>query len=236
MTEESAVSGSQDTEHRSLLGRLAWKGGLDEPFATDALAVILEQPDIRSAVLDYLQVRFIEQEMDVELRGVVDLLPQLRDTDHGRPDIVGSDAQGHPILVIEAKFDHHLHVDQVMRYLALQRRDVPGTQFALVRVVPKYRVDHATGIAREAAQQLGLDVSRVLALSWQDVLDVVESAAGALGTSHRSYSADAAQLRDLVEYRTHTGLESIDSVLIDEVLGHPPSLLRSGQRSDQTRR
>ncbi len=217
MSDEIEDPGSPGTEHRSLLGRLAWKAGLDEPFATDALAVLLEQLDIRSAFLDHLQIRLGQQGIDIDLRRITDMLPQFRDIDHGKPDIVGCDDQGHPILVIEAKFDHHLRPGQVISYLELQRRDVSSAQFALVLVVPKYRVGDATEIGRDAARQLGLDESLVLTVSWQEVLDVVESAAADLGAGHRSYSADAAQLRDLVEYRTHTGLEPVSFVLTDEM-------------------
>jgi len=210
-------SGPQDAKHRTLLGRLAWRAGLDEPLATDALAVLLEEPAIRVAVLNDLEARFRPRYPDIDLRRVVDVLPRMFDGVHGSPDIVGCDDQGRPILVIEAKFDSPLRREQAISYLQLQERDTKGEPFAFVLLMPKYRVKAASDVGRDAAHELGMNEGVVLTVSWQEILDVVEAAAATLQSGTRSYGADAEQLRDLVEYRTHAGLEPPTSTNTDDI-------------------
>lgn len=201
--------------HRTLLGHLAWRSKLDEPFATDALAVLLQHPDIRVRFLRDLQERYRERGLEVDLTRVSRIDPRADHRDFGTPDLVGFDTASRPILVIEAKFDDELGHRQVKKYMEVQRRDVNGLPCGLLLLVPSYKVDSALATGRAVAQQLGLDESIVMALSWQDVLDVVEAAADTLGQGARSYAADTAQLRDFVDERTRFRLLVLTEALSD---------------------
>jgi hypothetical protein len=84
------------------LGRLAdlgWFVRHGEVAATHALAVLLEEQQLRDAVLRHLQ-----QITDTDLSAVVSFQAELVHEDLGRPDLEGHDVRGRPLLVVEAKF------------------------------------------------------------------------------------------------------------------------------------
>lgn len=195
---EALATGS----HQALLGRLHWRAGMDETFATDALNVLLESAVLRRALLSHFAGRFAAQQWTVDLDSVIRCETQVVDKVFGRPDMVFRDTQGSPVLVLEAKLLDELKPDQVKRYLRWQATEAPGRAQAAVLLVANHRMGVATEAGHEAAEELGVSKEAIVVVSWTEVLSTLATAAAQLGTAFRSYSADVAQLHDLVHART----------------------------------
>jgi hypothetical protein len=199
--------------HRALLGRLAWRSGLDETFATDAVSVLMESPLLRERLLARLASRFDEQQWPVDFGSVERCEGQVHDKVHGRPDLVFRDAQRKPALVVEAKLLDWLWPEQVVRYLRWQGEQAPHLPRALALLVADHRMGVVEETGRQAAIEANVSESSILVVGWGEVLGVLESAAAELGTSTRSYSADVVQLHDLVYGLTGSALPPVTGTL-----------------------
>src|SRR5881275_572909 len=94
------------------LAELGWFARHGEIAATHALAVLLEEQQLRDALL-----RRLAHITETELAAVVSFQAELVHEDLGRPDLEGHDVRGRPLLVVEAKFGATLAVEQVRGYL-----------------------------------------------------------------------------------------------------------------------
>ncbi|MEJ1089446.1 PD-(D/E)XK nuclease family protein [Microbacterium sp. Mu-80] len=202
---------STGNDHRPLLGTLAGRAGLGETFATEALGVILQSSGMRAALL-----RFLEQNLSVDLSGVAHVLTEVDHSEFGRTDIEGQDASGRPLVIIEAKFGATLTVDQAARYLALQASECAGHQSALVLLMPKARTEDAAQLMRRAAGRVVPNDSAMASVSWTEILDVLTAALGENDRGPRSLEADLIQLNALVEARTRFVLEPLGGAAMGE--------------------
>src|SRR4051812_41365341 len=105
---------AEKTRRRPLLGRLAefgWFARHGEVAATQALAMLLEERQLRDALL-----RHLEEVTDRDLAAVESFQAELIHEDLGRPDLEGQDGLDRPLLVVEAKFGATLSGGQIGAY------------------------------------------------------------------------------------------------------------------------
>src|SRR5664279_4737819 len=105
---------------RALLGRLAglgWFNRRGEVAATQALAILLDEPLLREAVLRLLTVR-----TEIDLSAVRRFQAEAVHDDGGRPDLEGVTDDGFPLVMVEAKFGAPLTVKQLRSYFDDQAR------------------------------------------------------------------------------------------------------------------
>jgi hypothetical protein len=121
-----------------VLGRLAgfgWFARHGEVAATQALAMLLEEPGLRDSLL-----RHFGQITGTDLSAVGSFHPELVGDELGRPDLEGQDSHGRPLAVVEAKFGARLTSDQVRTYLRNQTAGLDdGIRGVLILLVPSYR-------------------------------------------------------------------------------------------------
>jgi hypothetical protein len=186
-----------DEPRRPLLGRLAglgWFSRHGEVAATQSLAILLEDPELRAPLLSYLGER---AQTDP---GPVESFQAESGVDGGRSDLEGQDVGGRPLLVVEAKFGATLSDGQVRTYLTDQEKRLDGgARGTLVLLVPSYRVPEAEAILRsieEAAEDQG-SVSTVV-VTWEEWLGAWDVAAQELpGSLQDAVLSDLGQLRAL---------------------------------------
>ncbi|MDQ3223660.1 MAG: hypothetical protein M3Q75_09360 [Gemmatimonadota bacterium] len=179
--------------HQPLLGRLAatW---FNEVIATDALRLLLDDTTLRTALL-----KMIMQATGVDLSGVT-AFERERRTQDGRLDLEGVDRQGRPRLIVEVKFGHLIGFEQVNRYRTHQGAELgDDLDGVLLLLVPPSRLREAQGVMdfARANEEPGLGRSgriRLLALSWDSVLDELSAVVGD-GSGPVSIAADIGQLR-----------------------------------------
>lgn len=213
VSDSEAQASTPAGNHRALLGRLAWRAGLNEPFVTDALAVLMESPILRNRLLAHLTGRFREQEWPVDMGSIERCEGQVIDKVYGRPDLVFQDADGLPVLVVEAKLLDLLWPEQVVRYLRWQGEQAPHLVRAVVLLVADHRIDAVKKAGQQAAAEVNVSESAIVVVGWSDVLKVLEFAAVELGASPRSYSADVVQFHDLVVGLTGNRLPPVTGTL-----------------------
>jgi hypothetical protein len=137
---------AENRQREPLLGRLAALGWFTQNggvAATQAVAMLLEQPQLRDALL-----RRLAQITETELAWVaLHFQAELVHDDLARPDLEGRDSRGRPLVVIEAKFGGRLTTAQLRAYLAYQvaRLDA-GVRGGLVVLVPSYRRPEAEAV------------------------------------------------------------------------------------------
>lgn len=182
-------------QHDSLFGHLATRfGAHPENLATEALGYVLN----RSSVANRAFLRFLSQ-LRIELPDTLSF-----------PDLVGSDAQGRRVLLVEAKFWAGLTDNQPLGYL---RRLPLDTDSALIFIAPASRFStlwpelvsrcKIAGVDLGEERTLGPEITArvvgqhaVLALvSWRSVLGFLLRALESEGQIEAS--ADLVQLQGL---------------------------------------
>ena len=187
---------------RALLGRLAdlgWFARHGEVAATQALAVLLEEQQLRDALL-----RRLGQVTETDLGAVASFQAEIVHEDLGRPDLEGQDSLGRPLLVVEAKFGAALTVDQVRAYLSDQHGRLVGeVRGALVLLVPSYRKPEAEAVLRALENQAddpnaSTPSMATAVVTWDEWLGVWNEAAHELPPPEQdAVLCDLAQLRGL---------------------------------------
>jgi hypothetical protein len=194
----TAEAGREIKQRQALLGRLAslgWFARRGEVAATQALAVLLEEPQLREGLVGHLG-----QAVGTKLDAVVSFQPELIHADGARPDLEGQDSHGRPLVVVEAKFGAILSREQVKAYLTDQEaRLAGGARGALVLLVPSYRKPEAESLL----DALGDRADSLAAVStgvatWDEWLDVLDVSAQDLDPPERdAVRCDVRQLRAL---------------------------------------
>jgi hypothetical protein len=194
---------AENRQREPLLGRLAALGWFTQNggvAATQAVAMLLEQPQLRDALL-----RRLAQITETELAWVaLHFQAELVHDDLARPDLEGRDSRGRPLVVIEAKFGGRLTTAQLRAYLAYQvaRLDA-GVRGGLVVLVPSYRRPEAEAVlstvGNEARERSASTPSVATAvLTWDELLGVWDEAAQELATHDQdAVVCDLRQLRAL---------------------------------------
>jgi hypothetical protein len=185
-----------------LLGRLAalgWFTQHGEVAATQAVAMLLEEPALRHALL-----RRLGQITETDLGAVELFQAELVHDDLARPDLEGWDARGRPLVVVEAKFGASLTAAQLQAYMTHQvARLDGGIRGALVVLVPSYRRPEAKGVLSTVGS--GADGPGAVApsvatsvLTWDELFGVWDEAARELPADDRAaVICDLRQLREL---------------------------------------
>ncbi len=185
---------------RPLLGRLAglgWFTQMGEPAATQAVWMLLDDPLLRQAMVEYLGRR-----TQVDLTGVEWFVPEVVHLDRARPDLEGMqvvEGEAVPRVVVEMKFGAGLGTEQIVAYLRNQDARLGSSPGAIVLLVPRQRRAEAE---RVLAASLDLwkgglvdrDVGHAV-VTWDEWLDVWDDAASTVPWGPQSIAADVAQLR-----------------------------------------
>jgi hypothetical protein len=192
------------TERRrrpALLGRLAglgWFARNGEVAATQALAVLLEELQLREALL-----RHLGEITGTDLSAVASFQPELVGDDLARPDLEGQDSHGRPLAVIEAKFGATLSSAQVRAYLANQTVRLDGIRGAFILLVPSYRKPEAESLlgtiqARADEPDAHATPVSTAVVTWDEWLSVWDEAAQEVPAHEQeAVLCDLAQLREL---------------------------------------
>lgn len=192
---------AQPRQRRALLGRLAglgWFAQHGEVAATQSLAMLLEEPALKQALIEHVGAL-----TTTDLRAIESFHAELIHDDRSRPDLEGQDNLERPLVVVEAKFTADLTSGQVLAYLNDQERrlrgEVPG---AFVLLVPPHREQEANDRLLAAVEQAPADGSKgavsSAVITWDDWLDVWNKAAQELPEDERAaVMGDLVQLREL---------------------------------------
>ena len=193
---------ADEQRRRALLGRLArlgWFARHGEVAATQAMAILLEEPQLRDALL-----RHLGQMTQTDLHDVRLFESELVHDDRARPDLEGRDGRGRPLVVVEAKFGAALTSGQLHAYLSYQYSRLDGgDRGALIVLVPSYRTPEAEavlGTLETQPDEWSASTSSVSAavLTWDDLLAVWDDAAQELPADERDdVACDLRQLREL---------------------------------------
>lgn len=195
------------TTRRALLGRLAglgWFTRRGEVAATQALAMLLEDPTLAEATL-----RLLGSRSSTDLTAVTKFQAEAVHEDGARPDLEGVSDDGVPLIMVEAKFGAALTVGQLRAYFDDQSRRLgtpstqdPGRVGVIVLMVPPHRVAeaeraHAALVAQRVDAGLPPYPSRFLVVGWDTWLDDWDAAVAGLPATSHSVAADLVQLREL---------------------------------------
>ena len=194
-----------DSQRReALLGRLAtlgWFTQNGEVAATQAVAMLLEESQLREALL-----RRLARITATDLGSVASFQAELVHDDLARPDVEGRDSVGRPLVVIEAKFGARLTTAQLGAYMRHQvARLDGGVRGALIVLVPAYRRPEADAIlstVRIEAVEAGASTPSVTTavLTWDELLAVWDEATQALPPDEGDgVGCDLRQLRALCQ-------------------------------------
>lgn len=196
------TKGSATAKHQPLLGRLAefgWFSRHGEVAATQALALVLEENQLRAALLKHLG-----DLTETDLREVASFEPELVHEDRARPDLEGHDSRGRPLVIVEAKFGAELNPAQVSAYLRNQEARLENSsRGALVLLVPSYRVPEANALLDALRHQDGSSPQSITAIAtgvdtWDEWLDVLSDATQKLPAAKRdALRSDLDQLQGL---------------------------------------
>lgn len=205
---------SAPRSRRLLLGHLAgfgWFTRMGEPAATQAVAVLLREPELRAATLDLITDR-----TGVDLSAVERFFAEVVADDRARPDLEGLDEYADPLLVVEMKFGAHLGPSQLRAYLRNQAARLRADrERVLVVLVPERRRAESVRVLESAVQTWATEVGdlaeqvRSTVVSWDEWLSVWEEAAPDDGDP-RSIAADVAQLRSLCDVLSGLVIEPFD--------------------------
>jgi hypothetical protein len=195
----------------------------EEDCATEALTFLLQCPEARAALRDYV-ARLFQVDLSPHLR----YRSQVTDVETGRPDVVGTDPNGTDQLVIEAKFWAGLTGKQPGAYLERLRVGEPGVVLAVApaarlltlwpellaslaphRSEPVLSADHAPG-----RYEVLLPSGHVLAVrSWREMLDELDGRLRAAGLV--DWLADLDQLCGLTARMDQPGFLPLRSEDLD---------------------
>lgn len=173
---------------KPLLGALAatpWLRRHGEVLAVQAIALLLQEAPCRDALASWFETGLAIQIADNSAwraEGV---------EQEGRPDLAAGSDPKHPQVLIEAKFDHALTVDQTSAYLdRLGRSSAPGPR-GLVLLVPKHRGPRAESVLAEAIASRSSSVKVITGiLTWDELLE-------AFATSAQGHALLAEDIRQL---------------------------------------
>jgi hypothetical protein len=190
-----------EVERMPLLGVLAGQRefrGMGERLATIALARVLQCAPLRESALELLSDAAAQ-----DLSGVVRFLPEFAAHKGARPDIVGVDSDGRPLLIVEMKFGAQITPDQVLRYRRFQVGQLGCGSGATILLVPERRITdagRALDIASEALLRDGPSVATgpwdgLALVPWQEWLTWWDTAFRALPHGPGSTLDDARQFR-----------------------------------------
>lgn len=188
---------AEDGRRRALLGRLAglgWFARHGEVAATQALAMLLEEPPLRGAVL-----RHSGHITGTDLSAVASFQAELVGAGRARPDLEGRDTNGRPLALVEAKFGARLDEDQVRAYLTNQEARLSGgIRGALILLVPAYRKPEAEALLQAAADELHASTASVSTgvATWDEWFRVLDEAVQEFPADERE-----AVLGDLTQFR-----------------------------------
>ena len=205
--------------NQSLFGHIVAKfSDQQENLATESLHYILEQHSARDAFL-----RFVAQ-IAPGLGPITRFETQSGKDKSARPDMVGKDANGHPVLVVEAKFWAGLTAQQPVAYI----NNLPEDQRAiLLFIAPEKRLttlwpelvsrckdaglELTTEAPDETAWQLvRLTAGHTLALtSWRSLLAYLLQVAQA--ENQTEVVSDIRQLQGLCDYMDATAFLPLQS-------------------------
>jgi len=185
------------------LGRLAalgWFTQSGEVAATQAVAVLLEEPPLQHALL-----RRLAQITETDLASVaLQFQAELVHDDLARPDLEGRDSRGRPLVVIEAKFGARLTAAQLQAYMTHQVAALDGgVRGALIVLVPSYRGPEAEAVlstvGTKADERSASTPSVATAvLTWDELLGLWDEAAQELPADDQApVVCDLRQLRAL---------------------------------------
>jgi hypothetical protein len=194
-----------ETHGQRLLGRLAelsWFTVSGEVAATRSLAMLLEEPVLRTATADLIHAC-----TGVDVSSVRAYFAESVHADLRRPDLEGLDITDWPIVVVEAKFSAVLTVEQIRSYLDDQAARLAGpgdtsppNEGVMVVLVPAARKQEAAykvHLVKEERTNAGLGPYPVetTVLSWDQWLDAWDDAVADLPATPDSVAADLVQLR-----------------------------------------
>ena len=184
---------------------------MGEPAATQAVAVLLQETELRAAALDLIRDR-----SGADLSAVERFLAEVVAADRARPDLEGLTASAEPLLVVEMKFGARLGPAQLRAYLRNQAdRLVADRDRVLILLVPERRRAEAQRVLEAAIQTWSAEVGEVAervrsaVVSWDELLSAWEEAAPADG-GPQSVAADVAQLRALCDVLSGLVIESFE--------------------------
>jgi hypothetical protein len=194
---------AESQRRQALLGRLAalgWFTQNGEVAATQAVAMLLEEPQLRDALL-----RRLAQLTETELAsGALQFQAELVHDDLARPDLEGRDSRGRPLVVIEAKFGARLTSAQLQAYMTHQVARLDGdVRGALFVLVPSYRRSEAEAVLGTLGNQpdepnASTPAVATAVLTWDELLGVWDEAAQELPTPDQdAVVCDIRQLRAL---------------------------------------
>lgn len=201
---------------RALLGRLAalgWFTQNGEVAATQSVAMLLEEPGLRDALL-----RRLRELTGTDLGAVALFQGEVVHDEVGRPDLEGWDDRGRPLVVVEAKFGARLEAAQLQAYMSHQiARLDDAARGALVVLVPSYRRSEAEAVLSAVGGDGDGDdataTGSTAVLTWDDLLGVWDEAVQNLPADDRdAVMCDLRQLRALC--RTMVGLDIVPLGLV----------------------
>lgn len=195
---------AEEQRRHALLGRLAalgWFTQNGEVAATQAVAMLLEEPPLRDALL-----RRLAQLTGTDLASVASFHAEVVHDDLARPDLEGRDGRGRPLVVIEAKFGARLTTAQLQAYMTyLATRLEAGVRGVLIVLVPSYREPEAEAVLGGVeihADERDSFAPTVAAgvLTWDELLRVWDDAAQARPEhAEDGVGCDLRQLRALCD-------------------------------------
>jgi len=161
----------------SLLGRLASSGWFmrrAEVTSTTSMTMLLRDEPFRTSFLSNLSER-----TGVRLDAVNWFDSEIIHLDGGRVDIEGSDDEGNPLVMIEAKINHHITRGQIDAYIEDQtRRLAAGVSGVFVLLVPEHRRREAELALQSHRAELSAAPSKTriesLVLTWHDTINLWE--------------------------------------------------------------
>lgn len=176
-----------------------------ENVATEALAFLLRHPGVDDALRPLLAPLGFEAGQKLEWR-----TQAVDPGDEGRPDLVGNDALGRHVVIVEAKFWAALTDNQPVTYLERQSAQFAGEAASplLLFLVPQARVDLVVSELRTRLPGATLSrtelpvlehqhLGRTVILSWQQLLAAIEVTLRQHGDAR--LLEDLAQLRGLTD-------------------------------------
>jgi len=185
---------------RALLGRLAalgWFARRGEVATTQAMAMLLDIPELHAATLS-----LVTERTGVDLSTITRFQAEAVHEDAGRPDLEGLDEEGCPLLMVEAKFGAVMTPGQVRAYVQDQDRRVVDRRGVVAVLVPPHRVVEAQLLIAQvrdewASAGLSHGDTAMVVLDWGTLLDRWEAAVAHLPSGPDSVAADLVQLREL---------------------------------------
>ncbi|VAW65113.1 hypothetical protein MNBD_GAMMA08-2505 [hydrothermal vent metagenome] len=134
---------------------------------------------------------------------------ELSTESNGRPDITGLDNDGNKVVIIEGKFWANLTENQPVNYL----NELSG-EGKLLFLAPEKRL---SSLKLEIEKRLGGPNSRIIILSWNEFLDLIEKENN---KDHNNFLAsDLLQLKELCRKMDSEGLPPLSQSDLDPMNG-----------------